>query len=287
MDSQHSETCDRAVGILRRFDEVKAVGLAGSQAMDEADKYSDIDLQAVTSGRRPAVEDRKKVYESVAGIELGPLDHPTTPEFQKPPLTVDIVVDWVTIDGVKCDFLWLSQPCVETLLEAVANDPDNPETIAGWTQGVQAVFDPTGLLERFRSRCPQYTAERGLHKARNCLGYARWFMCDWRALEKCVFRKDVIGYQAGETDMVEQLITALYAVNRAWGHNRRRLRACSKPFTVLPGRFVDRIESMILRRGDCEDLAQCHRQLKMLFRDLAVAANGAYDGWDLPTEWSI
>ena len=286
MDRDCARVCERAREIVRGVDGVMAVGLGGSQAIGQADAYSDVDLQIVTAGGPPPVEVRARLYEGVHGLECGPLDHPVWAEFEREPVSVDFVVDWVVIDGVKCDLLWLSDHGITRLLAAVADDIDHPETIAAWCEGVQPVFDPDGYLRRLPSRCPEYTAGRARRKAGRVLGYAHWFMCDWRVLERASVRGDVLAYQSAETEMVEHLVTALYAVNRAWYHNRRRLRFQSRRFTLLPPALLDTLESMIRRDGGRADLAACHQVLNGLFQGLAVMANEHYPDWDLPTRWS-
>jgi hypothetical protein len=285
MDDRASRTCAKALEILRRFDEVKAVGLAGSQALGEADQYSDVDLQVFTVSDIPDVGRRREAYDGLPGVRHGPIDHSVAAEFDSPPFSVNFVVDWLTLDGIKCDFLWLAQPDVDRLLGKLGDDPDHPETIAVLAGDIGPVFDPGGYIRQLRDRRPAYTEERARGIAARSLAYAHWFVCDWRVLEKALYRKDVIAYQAAETEMVEQFIVALYAVNRAWRHNRRRLRFRSRGFAILPEGCADRIESMILRCGAHRDLESCHRELRMLFRDLAIAANEKYPEWNLPTEW--
>lgn len=275
----------KAVELLRQFDQVEAVGLAGSQASGTADRYSDLDLQAVTAREHPAAASRKAVYQSAPGVEVGPLDHCVSAEFEAPPFSTSFAVDWLRIDGMPCDVLWITREGIERVFARIAQDVDHPETAAVWARDIQVLFDPRGALQQLVGRCPQYTEARARRKAASKLGSAHFFICRWGVLDKALRRGDVAGYYQGETYMVSTLVSALYAANRTWQHNLRRLRAAADRFEILPANFVDRLESLIRRRSAADGLEAACRELRRLFQDLAVAAHHRHPDWKLPLDW--
>ncbi len=274
----------KAVNVLKCFDEVVAVGLAGSQALGVADEFSDLDLQAFAA-RVPPLDRRRALY-AQHGVETGPLDHPVAEGFENPPCSSHFVVDWLTINGMKVDFLWLPCAEVDDLLSKLPEQAEQREALAVLAETVQPVSDPHDYLARMKQNCPPYPMARASQKACGKLHYAHFFLCGWAVLSKCLFRKDVIAYQMAESEMIRVLIDSLFAVNRKWQVDGRRLRFHAKDFHILPEAFVDRLESIVCRKGQHAELNACHAELLSLFRDLTVAANQAH-GWQLPIDWQI
>ena len=194
-------------------------------------------------------------------------------------------MDWLSVDGMKCDVLWLPAGGVTKLLVSLAEDTDQLETAAVLARSIQPVFDPASVLRDFVNACPEYMEERARRKAAPLFGNAHFFLCDWKVLETLIFRKDAIAYHKAEAEMVSGLVSALYAVNRSWQLDQRRLRLHADAFRILPHGFLDRLENMVLRRGVCQSLDRCHLELKGLFAELAVAANERCPAWRLPVQW--
>jgi hypothetical protein len=275
----------KAVEMLQRLDCVRGVGMAGSHALGAADAYSDLDLQAYTADGFPEAQQRRDVYVQTRGVEVGQLGHVASAEFEKPPYSRGFVVDWVRIDGLKCDLLWIAAPALASVLAKVQAEPDHPETAAVLAQVVVPLFDPHDFIRHLKNNCPPYTEERARNKAGGCFGWARWFLCQWGVLAKAARRADVVAYQKAETQMVSNLIAALYAVNRVWMLDERRLRLLTPSFAILPSDFVQRLESLLMRQGASQTLEGSHRMLLELYRDLAVSAAARYPHWQLPTDW--
>ena len=285
MDPRCAEILPKAVELLRRFDQVQAVGLGGSQASGAADRHSDLDLQAVTVREHPDVSCRKAIYGSTPGVEIGPVNHCVAADFEAPPFSTSFAVDWLRVDGMRCDVLWVTQEGMERAFTRIQEDIEHPETAAVWARDVQSLVDPRGFLQRLLARCPEYTEQRARKKACARLKPAHFFICTWGVLDKAIRRHDIPGYYQGETYMISTLVSALYAVNRTWQHHLRGLRSHARSFQILPADFVDRLESVICRRSDGDPIETACRELRLLFQDLAVAADRAYPHWKLPLEW--
>ena len=90
MNPQYLAARSKAVEVLKCFDELVGVGMAGSQALGLEDEYSDLDLQAFATSM-PTLDRRKDVYNKREGIEIGLLDHSVAEEFEKPPWVGDEV----------------------------------------------------------------------------------------------------------------------------------------------------------------------------------------------------
>lgn len=284
---QTASNCACILDVLKRFNTVKAASMAGSHALGQADRYSDLDIQVFTSDEIPDPSTRRKIYGACPGIECKLLAHPISAVLDKSPFSSNYEMDWIDIEGAKCDIVWLPQPGVEHLISALPADPDFPETIGVLTRVIQPLFDPEGYIEQLRKRCPEYPTERARRKAGNCFGHPHWFICDWRVLEKAIYRNDIPGYQQAENEMVEYLVKGLYAVNRVWQESRRRLRFHSREFSVLPENFLNRLEAMILRKGPFQNLESCHWELRSLFHDLCLLANNRYPEWHLSEDWLV
>ena len=274
-----------AVQVLKCFEYLVAVGMGGSHALGLADKYSDYDLQVFVT-EVPPLDRRKEVY-SQHGVEAFHLDHPVTEGFENPPCSARFAVDWLRLGGLKCDLLWLPRDDVDRLLSRLPGEPDQREALAVLAQTIQPVFDPRGYVVNMKEHRPEYPKDRARRKASDRLHYGHFFLCEWAVLHKCLFRRDVIAYHQAESEMVGVLIDALYAVNSTWQLDRRRIRFHAKGFHILPGAFLDRLESMVSRSGKHADLEVCHVELLSLFCDLASGANEVHTGWHLPTDWYV
>lgn len=274
------------VGVLKQFGEVVGVGLAGSRALGVQDEHSDVDTQAFVD-EIPSLERRKEVYGLSSDTETGPLDHPVSEEFQNPPCTVHFVVDWLRIGGVKCDVLWLTKHDVNALLSALPGQPEQRETIAVLAQTVCPLFDPHGYVGQLKRNCPEYPEDRARRKATGKLQYAHFFLCSWGVLQTCIRREDIVAYQQAESEMIGLFVDALFAVNRTWQHDRRRLRFHARGFRILPDACLDRLEAVVMRKDKHKNLGACHLELLSLFHDLAAAANEEHPGWQLRTDWRV
>lgn len=285
MNQKYAKIGDKGIEILKSFNEVLAVGMAGSQTLGIDDEYSDIDIQAFTKNKFPEKDSRKNLYDTVDGVNYRTLDYDVSAEFVKTPQTPIFVLDKLIIDSVECDFLWLSEQGIKDIFSKLAEDENYPEGMGATVREIRPIYDPNGFIKQVMRQCPEYTMERAKRKARNNFGYAHWFICDWLVFNKAIRRKDIIAYQAAETEMVNILVTVLYAVNRIWQHDRRRLRFSSRGFEILPVGFLDRLELMIMRNCATGSLKDCLCELKTLFCDLAIAANKQYPEWNLPIQW--
>lgn len=281
---RYEGVCDRVLQIVQSLNEVIGVGLAGSQALGLADKYSDLDLQVFVTAI-PALDRRREAYAGVEGTGMGPLDHSVAEQFGNPPTSARFVVDWLTVDGLKCDVLWLPMGELMGILARLPGEWDQRESAAVLAEVVQPLYDPRGAVAEFKRACPAYPESRARDKVAALLGHAHFFLCDWAVLGKCLFRQDVLAYALAERQMVETLVDALYAANQVWQNDRRRLREQVGRFCVLPDRFMERIESMLLRQGRHKTLAACHEELLSLFRDISAGASQAHPDWRLPSRW--
>ncbi|HUW81182.1 MAG TPA: nucleotidyltransferase domain-containing protein [Phycisphaerae bacterium] len=272
---------------LTSIDGVKAVSLAGSLATGTDDEYSDIDMQCYVSADIPGIEERKRAYESIEAGSAGLLDNPVGAEFEDPPHNNSAVVDWLRVTDVKCDVLWIRTDELKRVIDRLPGDLEQRETAAKLLHPCRSLWDPQDVLAKMVRNLPEYSVDRALKKAGGLLGRTRWFLCEWGVLAKCARREDVVAYQKAESQMVETLVSALYALNRNWYPGVRKLRHYCQDLEVLPDAFVQRLESMILRQDDCSNLANCEAEMRSLFRDLAKVAVQRYPQWRPPRDWAI
>ena len=100
---------NRAVELFKDFGEVVAIGLSGSRGRNDADLYSDFDFVALAREDIPSAERRKRQYEScgVADFPYFDVDHHVC------------IDDGLTIDGVRCEIIWMSVAFVRSYLAAL------------------------------------------------------------------------------------------------------------------------------------------------------------------------
>ena len=274
-NDERAELLSRAVNMLAAFDEVVAVGLSGSSANGTADHLSDLDICVFATPDLPDPKSRRQRLESAALGEITYVD-------------IDFEVsrgDGVFVNGKACDFIWMSVPKVEAFLKSLALDFECDEFLPGGLLKTDAVHDPDGLIERLQRAVPDYPRERAMYRVEKsiCVAHSSLYVLRW--LEKAVARGDSFSFLKFKYQLLDNFFTALFALNRQWFSDEKRLVEKVEEFDHTPGQAKSRLGAVIMQSGNSAPLAGSLKELKSLFFDLACLSRKVYPELEIPTAW--
>ncbi|HUT24098.1 MAG TPA: nucleotidyltransferase domain-containing protein [Sumerlaeia bacterium] len=277
LDNERTNQLSRAVDFLTGFEEVIAVGVSGSSATGTRDDLSDLDVCVFTDPNLPEPKLRRERLESSA---LGEITH----------FDVDFGVsrgDGVSLRGKPCDFNWMTVPGVASFLESLAVDFDCGEFVPGGLLMTQSVYDPQGIIEHLQEAVPEYSRERAMHRIEKSISSARSLLYGFlRLLDKAVARDDYFSYLRFQYELLDKFFTALYAANRQWFCDEKRLVEDVDKFAYAPSRAKDRLTQITRHSGKCSSLADGLEEIKSLFAELVCLSLKMYPELELPTEWN-
>ncbi len=265
-----------AVDILTGFDQVLAVGLTGSHANKKVDRYSDLDLAVFVRDEIPSAERRKRRYES-CGVE-------GFPYFDKDwEVCTD---DGLTIDGTRCEIIWMAMPVITSFLEDLDRNFDADEFLPGGLLSTAPLLDPDGVIPAIKSLVPVYSEERAVYRIKKHLDHAHFsiYVLDW--FSKAAFRDDHFSFFIHLREVVEDLVTCCFALNRRWLSDEKRVLDILGTFEMVPENVGGRLASIIMHTGGNAALDQSLENLKGLFRELAFIADAEHPNSGFPLDWN-
>lgn len=239
-DDDSAEVLPRVVELLTGFDEVVAVGLSGSSATGITDYLSDLDVCVFANPDIPEPKLRRQRLESGT---LGKITY----------FDVDFQVsrgDGVSVDGKACDLNWMSVPGIVSFLESLVADFDCDEFVPGGLMKTKAVYDPDGVIERLQRAIPDYPRERVLHRIEKSISAAHFSLYVLRWLEKAAARDDYFSFLKFKHQILDNFFTALFALNRQWFCDEKRLVGKTEEFEHAPSRAKSRLAALIMHTGE-------------------------------------
>lgn len=270
-----TELHQRALQLLNEFDEVEAVGLSGSASREMTDDLSDTDLCVFVADQLPDPEVRRRHYRRHGISDVRYLDGD---------LRVSRI-DGLTIAGTEYDLLWISVSQAETLLQRMTSDFDCDEYLAGGLLETKSLLDPRGHIAGLRAHIPSYSEERARYRVRRDIGRAHFSVHGLQWMQKASHRQDVFSYFHNKMCLFDHLISALFALNRRWRAHEKRIIAQLRQFDLAPTRVADRVESILLFRGEAADLDGDAKRIRELLADVASIAQREFAGLELPSQW--
>jgi predicted nucleotidyltransferase len=267
---------NRITGLAEHLGDVTALGLSGSYACGEPDAHSDVDICVYVAGVLPSAEARDIAYRALGLSERLYWDA----DFGQSR------GDGFRIEGVRCDLNWMSIPAVSDSLQRLLTDHDAGEWLPGGLSTVVSLHDPEGWIERLRAQIPPYSEARTRHRLRAALGGAHHALYSLGWLDKAVARADHFSFLKYEYQLLERLFTALFALNRVWYSDEKRLTSLIMAFETVPVAAGRRIRSIIVRDGENRQPDGILRTLKSLFAETASLALASYPGLDVPAHWT-
>jgi predicted nucleotidyltransferase len=266
---------NRAVELFNDFGEVVAVGLSGSRARNDADVYSDFDFVVLAREDIPSAQRRKRQYESrgVADFPYFDVDHQVC------------IDDGLTIDGVRCEIIWMSVPFMRSYLAALDREFDCDEFLPGGLLRTKPLFDPDNVIDALKAAVPPYSRERALYRIRKHLRNAHFHIYVLGWFDKAAFRNDHFSFFRHARDAIEDFIACSFALNRRWFSDEKGVIGIVDTFELMPENASERLTSVITHTGENADLNQCLRNLKGLFREISAIADLQYPNSGFPLHW--
>ena len=260
------------VNLAHAIDTIRAIGLSGSHARGRADALSDIDICVYVQGELPPPQTRKQAYAGLGFTDFVYFD--TDFEHSRG--------DGLTVDGVRCDFNWMSIARVLSFLQGLQSDFDCPEFIPGGSAMVKALYDPNRVIDELQRAIPPYSDARAKHRIEKAIRDAHTSLYGLGWLDKAAFRQDHFLFLKYKYNLLDTLFRALFALNHVWLSDEKGLVQRAASFQYAPERMEARICSIIMHQDDDVDLNNCLNSLKQLFADTVSAIHQRYPDLNLP-----
>jgi len=261
---------------------IKAVVLAGSHARGRAQLDSDIDLGLLYSEAAPfSIQSIREVAE-----EVNDTSGPVVTDFYGWGPWVNGGA-WLTIGGQRVDFVYRNLEQLERVIaEAEAGRYEvhylqQPPFgfFSGTYLGEIAVciplFDPDGRIEGLKRRVANYP-----EALRRAVVQDYMFMAEFTITvfaPKVAGRSDAYGTAACLARGVNELVLALFALNRKYPINDKTALAEVAEFECAPGEFAGRVQKTLAHIGTtAEELLAAVENVAELIRETIKLAVGLY-----------
>jgi predicted nucleotidyltransferase len=261
---------------------VRAVVLGGSHARGRAHAGSDIDLGVLYAEAAPfAIESVRALSE-----ELNDVPGPVVSGFYEWGPWVNGGA-WLTIGGQRVDFLYRSLEHLARVADDAAagryeiHYGQQPPfgffsgTILGELAICQPVFDPEGLVARLKLRVASYPDALRRAVVQGQLWAAEFGLNAFAP--KFAARGDTFGTAGCLTRAVNQLVLALFALNRRHLLNDKTALVEIAEFERAPRDFGPRVQETLARLGSSPDeLAGAVDAIERLLRETIGLSEGLY-----------
>jgi hypothetical protein len=261
---------------------VRAVVLGGSHARGRARPGSDIDLGVLYSETDPfSVE---SVRALAAAVNDAP-DPVVTGFYEWGPWVNGGA--WLTVGGQRVDFVYRSVEHVERVIadaEAGRYALDHAQqppfgffsgTYLGEVEICVPLFDPDARLDALKRRVAEYPEPLRRAVVQDYLWAAEFGLAAFAP--KFAARGDAYGTAACLTRAVNELVLALFALNRKYPINDKTALAEVAEFGRAPHAFGPRVQSTLERLGTSPtELGAAVERVAQLARETAALAEGLY-----------
>jgi predicted nucleotidyltransferase len=282
LSEQQRELVSSLAAQLAAIDGVSAVVLGGSHARGRAQAASDIDLGMFYSEARPFSTQRLRQLAEEINDTPGPV---VTDFYEWGPWVNGGA--WLTIGGQRVDFLYRSLEHVERVItDAEAGRYEvhylqQPPFgfFSGTYLGEVAVcirlFDPDARIEALKRRVAVYPDLLRQKVIRDYLFMAEFTLTVFSP--KVAARSDTYGTAACLTRAVNELVLALFALNRKYPINDKTVLAEVAEFEIAPRNFRERVQQTLSTLGTTAGaLAAAVESIMHLLQETLVLANGLY-----------
>jgi len=261
---------------------IKAVVLGGSHARGRAQPGSDIDLGLFYSEVAPfSIERVRELAEAVNDTT-----EPVVTDFYAWGPWVNGGA-WLTIGGQRVDFLYRNLAHVERVItEAEAGRYDvhylqQPPfgffsaTYLGEIAICIPLFDPDARIDALKRRVAHYP-----ELLRRVVVQDYFFMAEFGLAAfapKFAARSDIYGTAACLTRAVNELVLALFALNRKYPINDKTALAEVTEFERAPRDFATRVQTTLANLGSSPaELSAAVQSIVQLLRESIESAEGMY-----------
>lgn len=261
---------------------VGAVVLGGSYARGRARPGSDIDLGLLYSEAAPFSTLSVRELAEAVNDTPGPV---VTDFYEWGPWVNGGA--WLTVGGQRVDFIYRSVEHLERVIaeaEAGRYQLDYAQqppfgffsaTYLGEVAACIPLHDPEGLLDGLKRRVAQYPEALRSAVVRDYLWAAEFGLAAFA--RKFAARSDVYGTAACLTRAVNQLVLALFALNRRYPVNDKTALAEVAEFERAPAGFGPRVQGALAHPGDsAAELAAAVEGVEQLLKETVEATDGLY-----------
>lgn len=269
-------------GRLNAISGIKAVALGGSHARGRAQAESDIDLGLFYSEAAPfSIHSVRELAEAVNDTA-----EPVVTDFYGWGQWVNGGA-WLTIGGQRVDFIYRSLEHVERVIaeaEAGRYELDYAQqppfgffsaTYLGEVAICIPLFDPEARLDALKRRVADYPEALRQAIVQDYLWQAEFNLAAFA--RKFAARADAYGTAACLTRAVNQLILALFALNRQYPLNDKTALAEIAEFESAPLEFGPRAQKTLARLGDSPaELIAAVESVVQLFQEAVEVADKLY-----------
>jgi hypothetical protein len=261
---------------------IRAVVLGGSYARRRAEAGSDIDLGIYYSESEPFLIDA--IRELAVAVNDSP--NPVVTGFYEWGPWVNGGA-WLTIGGQRVDFIYRSLEHINRVISEAEmgrfelNYAQQPPFgfFSGTYLGEIAIciplFDPEALLDRLKSRVATYPEALRAAVVQHFLWSAEFGLAAFA--RKFAARADVYGTVACLSRAVNELILALFALNRRYPVNDKTALAEVSAFECVPLQFGQRVQETLAHPGvSSVELLRSVDTMRRVFRETAHLAQALY-----------
>jgi predicted nucleotidyltransferase len=261
---------------------ISAVVLGGSHARGRARPESDIDLGVLYSEADPfSIQSVQELAE-----EINDISRPVVTGFYEWGPWVNGGA-WLTIGGQRVDFVYRNLEHLERVIadsEAgryelhYAQQPPFgffSATYLGEVATCVPLFDPEARMELLKRRVANYPEALRRAVVQDYIWIAELGLTAFAG--KFANRADSYGTAACLTGVVNQMILALFALNRRYPMNDKTALEEIAEFERAPQEFRARVQKTLAKLGDsAEELSGALESIRQLHRETVELAEGLY-----------
>lgn len=159
------------------------------------------------------------------------------------------------------------------------------EFLPGGLAKLKPLVDETGVIANLKHILPEYPRKRAIRRMETNIGSAHFTLYKLAWLEKATYRRDYYSFLKYKFELIDMFCTALFALNREWYSDEKRLLQKIQRMQFAPACVGRRIESIIMHAGANGHLGNCLRNIKKLFGELVTIAVAQYPEIELPRGW--
>lgn len=261
---------------------VKAVVLGGSYARERARPGSDIDLYILYSETAPfSISSIRELAETVNDTT-----EPGVTDFYGWGPWVN-GGGWLTVDGQRVDFIYRNLEQMERVIDEAeagryelhyAQQPPFGFFSAAYLGEIAVCipfFDPEARLEVLKQRVVNYPEALRQAVMQDYLWQAELGLVAFAP--KFAGRSGAYGTAACLARAVNQLLLALFALNRKYMMDDKTALAEAAEFERIPQNFEQRVQQTLGHLGDSpEELIAAVASITQLFREVVALTDGLY-----------
>jgi len=242
--------------IARQFPQTAAFGISGSLVQGYADRYSDCDFCVFTNGDIPSADQKRHIYGTMG---ISKFDY------------FDVYFetsngDGFSIDGRECGFIWMELRKSRDLMAKLDVDWDLDEYLPGGVERMKVLFESNREIQELKESV-RYTDRRSIGRFKLMVERAHYGIYVLRWLEKAAYRSDYYSFMKNAFGSIELLIYALYALNKKWMADEKRILQLVRKLDRTPHSLESRLREIILHTNGNEDLNVCLTNIKRLFAE--------------------